>query len=145
MCKKVSKERKIMETTDGYFTQNDKITKKRLVVIVKQRKRDGALAVAKIHTPEGKNPDNFVQGVVLKANEHSSLKQDSVVNKHVVVGTKGADKTYKPIYYRDFTDTGDKVTKNDQRKILKGAGGKNKQHQKTEKTKIKRWQKGFKK
>ena len=113
--------------------------------MVKQRKRDGALAVAKIHTPEGKKSENFVKGVVLKPENHSSLKKDSVVSKKIIVGTKDKDKNYKPIYKGDLVDTGDKLTKKEHRKILKGAGGTDKEHHKSEKKKVKRWEQGFRK
>ena len=143
--KKGTDVRKIMKTTDGYFTKNYKIKKPRTVAVVMQRKDDGALAVVKIHSAEGKGREHFMEGIVLKADKHTALTEDSVVGKHIIVGTKDANKKFSPIYARDLVDTQDKITSKERRKILKGVGGKDKKHHKSEMEKVKRWKKRFKK
>ena len=49
---------KIYKTTDGYLGGDSKNKKPRHVVVVDQRVDDGALAVSKIHSKEGKKEKN---------------------------------------------------------------------------------------
>ena len=71
--KQKSDVRKIYKTTDGYFTRSDKNTKPRRVAVVKQRKDDGAMAVVKIYSKKDKSGKAYVEKLVLKPENHSSL------------------------------------------------------------------------
>ena len=143
--KKKSDVRKIYKTTDGYFTQNDKIKKPRHVAVIDQRKDDGALAVTKIYSQEGKSGDYYLEKPVLSPKKHSTLTEDSIVGRHVQVATKGKDKKYKPIYSRDLEETGDKLTRKEHRQIKRNLGGTDKKRQESSKKLLKDWHNHFKK
>ena len=142
--KKKSDVRKIYKTTDGYFTQNDKIKKPRHVAVIDQRKDDGALAVTKIYSQEGKSGDLYLEKPVLTPKKHSALKENSIVGRHVQVATKGKDKKYKPIYSRDLEETGDKLTRKEHRQIKRNLGGTDKKRQESSKKLLKDWHNHFK-
>ena len=145
--KRKSDVRKIYKTTDGYFTQDTKIKKPRRVAVVKQRKDDGALAVVKIYSKEGKDLSSnaYIKDLTLSPKDHKSLKEDSIVGNQVHVGTKSKDKEYKPIYSRDFEATKDKLTKKEHRQIEKTVQSENPKHRKTHEEKMKKWDKHFSK
>lgn len=133
--------RKIYKTTDGYFTQNSNIRKKRRVAVVDQRKKDGALAVTKIYSKEGKSGKAYVENVVLKPEKHSSLTKDSIVGSQVIIGTKGKDKKFNAIYKGDLDPTGDELTKKEHRAVKKAVHSDTKEHRETYEKKMQKWHK----
>lgn len=133
--------RKIYKTTDGYFTQTPNIKKKRRVAVIDQRKKDGALAVAKIYSKKGKSGKAYVNDVVLKPEKHSSLTEDSVVGSQVIIGTKGKEKKFNAIYKGDLEPTNDKLTKKEHRAVKKAVHNDTKAHRKTYKKKMRKWHK----
>lgn len=143
--RKKSDVRKIYKTTDGYFTENPKIKKPRRVAVVKQRTDDGALAVCKIYSKEEKEGTRFVQNLTLSPKKHKSLTEDSIVGGNVIVGTKGKDKTYKPIQSRDLSPTRDKLTKKEHRRIMENLGGGIEKYKKTNEKLLEDWENHFKK
>jgi len=142
--KKVSDKRKIYKTTDGYFTRNDKNTKPRRIAVVKQRKDDGAMAVVKIYSKKDKSGKAYVEKLVLKPENHSSITEDSIVGRRVYVGTKNKAGEYTPIFRGDLQATEDKLTKKEHRIVMKQAGGETKQYKKTSRKLLKSWEKHFK-
>lgn len=146
--KKSSDVKKIYKTTDGMLTNRPDIDKPRRVVAVAQRKDDGALAVSKIRSKKGKGGKSYIDDLVLKPKKHSSLTEDSIVERRVYIGVKVEDEkgtTYKPIFRGDLSDTGDKLSNREYRKVKKGVRGKTKQHKKTFKEKMRQWRNHFKK
>ena len=134
--------RKIFKTTDGYFTQNPKISKKRRVAVVEQRKKDGALAVCKIYSAKDKSGKAYVDNLVLRPEKHSSLTKNSIVGSQVIIGTKGKkDNRYKVIQSRDLEPTKDKLTKKEHRAIKRAVHNDTKEHRKTYIRKMKKWRK----
>lgn len=142
---KKSDVRKIYKTTDGYFTQDAKNKKPRSVAVIKQRKDDGAIAVCKIHSKEGKDEKRKVQGLVLSPKKHKSLKVDSVVSSNPIVATKGKDGKFKAIHARDFEPTKDKLNKKEHRHIMENLGGGIEKHKATNAKLLKDWENHFKK
>ena len=145
--KKGSDVKKIYKTTDGMLTNRLDIDKPRRVAAIDQRKDDGALAVVKIRSRKGKGGKPYIKEVVLKPENHISLTEESIVEKRVYIGVKIETEngtTFKPIFRRDLTDTGDRLTNAEYRKVKKGVFGETKQHKKTHKRKMKRWHKHFK-
>ena len=144
--KKRSSVGKIYKTTDGNLGNKSKSKKPRNVIAVEQRKSDGAIAVAKIHSKKGKNAaarSKYIQGVTLSPNKHPALKEPSIVEKRAIFGKKGG-KDFRPIHARDLEPTGDKLKGKELRAVRKGIQNDTKEHRESyEKTK-KRWQKGFK-
>lgn len=94
---------KIYTTTDGYFANNSANKKKRHVLVVDQRKSDGAVAVSKLHSQKP-NQKNCLKKPILSAQKHEVLTADTVVEKRVIRGVK-RDGQYKAIYTRDMTET----------------------------------------
>lgn len=131
---------KIMRTTDGYFAGNSANRKKRNVVVLAQRKDDGALAVVKLHRKQDKHT-NILKRFLLRARKHPALTADSVTETRVYVGNK----TQNPITKGDLTDTGDKLTWWEKFKLKRRAGGNTRKHRRTTRRKLKRWRKHFKK
>ena len=150
MCwkkKKGSDVKKIYKTTDGTLTNRPDIDKPRRVVAVDQRKDDGALAVAKIRSRKGKGGKSYITALILKPEDHISLTEESIVEKRVYIGIKIETEegtTFKPIFERDLSDTGDRLTNKEYRKVKKGVSGDTKQHKQTYKRKMRRWRKHFK-
>lgn len=131
---------KIMKTTDGYFAENPKNIKNRNVAVIAQRKKDGAVAVVKLHEDKpGKSQDNLIPGIKLTPQNHPALEKVTVVEKRVYYGTKSR----KPIFKGDLTDTGDKLSVKEKKIIDRGAGGSSKKNQKTRKRTTRNWRKGF--
>lgn len=137
--------RKIFETIDGFFTQNPKISKRRRVAVIKQRKDDGALAVVKIYSQdEKKTGQQYINGMVLSPKKHKSLTKDSIVGSKAIVGTKSKDGKFAPIYKSDLTPTGDKLTRKEHHTIMENLGGGNPQHKQTNENLLDKWDKHFK-
>ena len=141
---KKSDVRKIYKTIDGYFTDNSKIDKPRRVAVIDQRKDDGALAVVKIYSKKDKKGKAYVDKVVLRPKNHSSLTEDSIVGSKIHIGRKGKDGQYKAILAREMKPTNDELTKREHRKIKKYNGGKTKKNKKTAKRTLRLWKKHFK-
>lgn len=133
---------KIMRATDGYFAGNLANRKKRNVVVVAQRKDDGALAVVKLHREQDKHT-NILKRFLLRARKHHALTADSVTETRVYIGI--GKKAKKPIMPRDLSDTGDKLTWWEKLKLKRRAGGNTRKHRRTTRRKLKRWRKHFRK
>lgn len=94
---------KIYTTTDGYFADNPRNKKKRHVVVVDQRRSDGAVAVSKLHSQkEGRK--GCINNLVLSPQKHETLTKDTVVERRVIHGVKRNGK-HKPIYRNELTGT----------------------------------------
>lgn len=151
--KKKSDIGKIYWTNDGYFTQheNPKKTKPRPVAVVDQRKSDGALAVAKLHKKDGKSGKDCIDGLVIKASEHTSLKDDSIVERRVIIGTRKSgvksetEKNHRPIFKGDLMPTNDKLTKSELKSVLDGVQNDSPEHRATYERTMRKWHDGFKK
>ena len=145
--RKKSAVKKIYKTTDGFFNNKPTIKKPRNVAAIKQRKKDGAVAVVKIHSEEGKEEKigkNYIPNLVLTPEQHSALTKRSIVGRQVIIGVKDGD-TFRPILTRELTETNDKLTRKELKTIRKAVHNDTKQHRKTYKKKLKKWRKGFKK
>ena len=144
---------KIYWTNDGYFTQheNPKKTKPRPVAVVDQRKQDGALAVTKLHKKEGKSGKDCIDGLVIKASDHTSLKGDSIVERRVIIGTRKsgakseAEKNHRPIFKGDLIPTNDKLSKAELKSVLDGVQNDSPEHRATYERTMRKWHDGFKK
>ena len=144
---------KIYWTNDGYFTQheNPKKTKPRPVAVVDQRKSDGALAVTKLHKKDGKSGKDCIDGLVIKASEHTSLKGDSIVERRVIIGTRKsgakseAEKNHRPIFKGDLIPTNDKLSKAELKSVLDGVQNDSPEHRATYERTMRKWHDGFKK
>ena len=136
--KKRSDVKKIYKTTDGLFTGRADITKPRRVAAIDQRKDDGALAVVKIYSKKGRDGKLYIDKLVLKPEDHGSLTEDSIVGSKLLVGIKittESGEEYKPLFERDFAETGDRLTKAEHKAIKKGIRNKGT---------AKKWKKHFK-
>lgn len=134
---------KIYITRDGFFNDKPKQKKKRRVAVVEQRKDDGAVAVAKIMSKNGREEKigkTFVPDLVLSPEQHISLTEDSVVERRVIFGTQAK----KAIHTRELEGTEDRLTKEELKKIRKHAGGAEKKNHKTYKKMKKKWKRHFK-
>lgn len=147
---------KIYTTTDGYFTQNPAITKKRRVAVIDQRDSDGALAVTKIYSKYDENGKErkgkaYIPGLTLSPKKHSSLKKDSVVGTQVHIGTKKAgaktpaEKNYRPIYKWELKKTRDKLAKSELKTVQMNVKNDTPEHRATHERTMKKWHDGFKK
>lgn len=134
---------KIMKTTDGYFNNRQDIKKERNVAVVAQRKDDGAVAVVKIRSEKEGRQNTSIKGVTLKPNTHPALTENSLVEKNLRVSrTVNGEKTIlKPA---EMKETGDKLTLNERRKIMRGLKGPTKENRAKTTQKIKSWRKHFK-
>ena len=144
--KKKSAVRKIYKTTDGYLAGRPKINKSRKIAVIEQRKDDGAVAVVKIYSKDGKENKIgkvYIPDLILSPDEHPSLKKPSVVGREVFFGVKEGDKYYA-FFPKNFRDEDDMLTKREVRNIKKNAGGQTKKNKKTLKKQTKQWRKHFK-
>lgn len=91
---------KIYTTTDGYFADNPTNKKKRHVLVIDQRRSDGAIAVSKLHSKKS-NQKNCLKKPILSAKKHEAIAVDTVIEKRVIHGVKRKDK-YTAIYTRDM-------------------------------------------
>lgn len=133
---------KIYKTTDGYLSNNPANKKKRNVVVVEQRKKDGAVAVSKIRSKKGNNEKNYVDGLTLLPTEHKGITKPSVVETRVIFGVKRGGK-HTPIFASDIEKTRDRLTKKEMRKLNKQKGGKSTQNRRTFRKTRKKWRNGF--
>ena len=137
--------KQIYKTTDGYLSGNARNKKPRHVVVVDQRVDDGALAVSKIHSKEGKKGDWHIKHLTLKPKKHESLTKPSAVEHRVIVGVKEpGTKRYKPIKSRDMQKTNDRVTNCEYKRIKRGLGGKTRANRTTAKNTLAKWHNHFK-
>lgn len=137
----------IFKTTDGYLSGRPKIKKPRNVAAVNQRKKDGAVAVVKFYSKEGKEDKigkTLIPNLELTPDKHSSLTKTSVVGRQVIIGIKDGE-SFKPIYISDLSKTGDKLSRKELKAIRKAVHNDTKQHRKTHKKRMRKWHKGFKK
>lgn len=144
--KKESAVRKIFKTTDGALSNAPRVKKERNVAAIEQRKDDGALAVVKIFSEEGKEEKigkTFIPNLVLTPEQHSALTKRSIVGRQVIVGIKQGD-SFKPIFIGDLEKTDDKLTRRELRKIRKQVNNNSHKNRRTYKKKIKRWRRHFK-
>ncbi len=141
--KKTAKRGDFYKTTDGYFTSDTQIKKERTVVVYDKRQDDGALAVSKIYSKNGKNPKNLIDGLTLTPKKHKSLAEDSAVGTRVIFGVKDG-KNYKPIYASDLQKVNDKLKCAEKKKYIKGAGGKEEKHKETLRNTTDKWKSHFK-
>ena len=142
MCKRKKSVGKIYKTTDGYLTNHPIKKKPRRVAAIDQRVDDGALAVVKIYSKKEKDGKYRVKKLVLKPEKHKSLTVDSEVGTQVIIGYKDGD-TYRALYASDMVDTGDKLKRQELKKVKRQAGGTDKKLRQTNKRKMRRWKKHF--
>ena len=117
------------------------------MAVVDQRKDDGALALVKIHSEEGKKPNVYIEGVVLTTSEHSALKEVSIIENRVYYGIKRKENGQVvriPIYKGDLTATDDRLTDSELEKVNKGIQGKTTEKQEKHKAKMQKWHNHFK-
>ena len=143
MCKK-NDEGKIYKTTDGFFTYNDNITKKRLVTVVHQRE-DRAVTVAKLHSKSGKQGNSFIEGLSLSPLDHPSLNEETIIANSLIYGRKSKEGTKTKIMPDDMIDTGDKLKCRELRIVKKKRNADTIQHKKTRDKTLYRWKNFFKK
>ena len=154
--KKKSDVGKIYKTTDGYFTQNPAITKKRRVAVIDQRDSDGALAVTKIYSKYEENGKErkgkaYIADLTLSPKKHSSLKKDSVVGNQVYIGTRKAgaktpaEKNFQAIFKGDLQPTTDNLTKKELKTIRDKLQNDTLEHRATHERTMQKWHNGFKK
>lgn len=148
MCrKKKSSVGKIYKTTDGALRGRSDIKKPRNVAVVKQRKDDGAVAVVKIYSKKGKEAKigkNYIPGLTLSSDKHSSLTEDSIVGRQVIFGVKTDTGKYESLYPSNYRDTKDNLTRQELRKVKREVHNDKKKHRKKYKSKVKKWKKHFK-
>lgn len=138
---------RIFETADGIFNGRTDITKPRPVAIIEQRK-DGALAMVKLHTKAGKKEGLYIKDLVLTPQEHASLSEDSIVENRLYIGKSikdpnGSGRIYIPIYRRDLKDRNDKLSRAEYKAIVKALKGDTKEKRRQYKKKIKDWRKFY--
>ena len=154
--KKKSDVGKIYKTTDGYFTQNPAITKKRRVAVIDQRDSDGALAVTKIYSKYDENGKErkgkaYIDDLTLSPKKHSSLNHESIVGTQVHIGTKKAgvktpaEKNFQPIIKRELEPTKDRLTKAELKKVQDSVHNDTPGHRATHERTMEKWHSGFKK
>lgn len=141
--KKTAKRGDFYKTTDGFFRDKEIINKSRMVVIYDKREDDGALAVSKIYSKDGKNPKNLIDGLTLTPKKHKSLTEDSAIGTRVIFGIKDGN-GYKPIQERDLIKLNDKLNCTEKKKYIKGAGGKEERHKETLRNTTEKWKNHFK-
>lgn len=138
--------KKIYATTDGYFNNKPRQKKPRYVAVVDQRD-DGAVAVVKIYSKgdkEQKGTNAYIKDLTLSPNEHTVLKEDSIVGNQFIIGVKQTDGSFKPIHTRDFNATNDKLTTQEHKKIKENVQNDTIQHRSTHKRKMEKWHSHFK-
>lgn len=129
------------KTTDGFLGGKPHIKKPRTVAATEQRKADGAIAVVKISSKEGKEEKigkDFIPDLELNPQDHTALTETSIVSRQVIFGVKDGDK-FKPLYTSDLTETGDKLTEQELKKINKEVHNTLKKHRKTYEKKKQKW------
>ena len=143
--KKKSEEGKILKTIDGYFNDRPDIDKTRRVVVIEQRKDDGAVAVVKIYSQKDRKGKAFIANLILTPEEHKALTENSIVGSQVIIGVKQKNGAFKPIFTRELTETGDELTEEELKTVKKGVHNDTPKHRQTYRTKMKRWRRHFRK
>lgn len=128
---------KILKTSDGFLRGKIIKYKNRLVVVIAQRK-DGAIAVSKIHALQGKNTKDLLNKVVLKPRKHKSLNEDSAVDTSVIWG-RSLSNNYGAFYIDNFLDTNDRLSNFELLRLSLNRRFKNKKHFITYKKTKKKW------
>ncbi len=147
---KADKTGRIYKTTDGYLSGRSDIKKPRNIAAIEQRADDGALAVVKIYSLNGKEKKskkgkNYIPDLVLSPKEHAALKEDSIVGRQVIVGVKqGNGKPPKSILPRELQATNDKLTKKELKKVKAEVQNDNPKNRAHHKKKMKSWRHHFK-
>lgn len=100
---------------------NERSKKPCRVAVVKQCKEDGALAVLKIYSQKDKSGKSYVDQLVLKPKDHSSLTEDSIVGRHIYIASKDSEGKYKAIFGRNLKETDNKLTKKEHRTVMRRA------------------------
>ena len=80
----------------------------------------------------------YIDKLVLKPEEHTSLTEESIVGSKVLVGVKVKTKNgeeFKPLFRGDLVDTGDRLTTKEHKAVKKGVRNKGT---------VKKWRKHFK-
>lgn len=144
---------KIAFTSDGYLSGRKegrkKKYKRRRVVVVHEREDDRALAVAKIESKKGKEDKigkDFIPDLTLKKEKHSSLTEESIVERRVYFGTKkkGSDK-HEKITAETILLTKDKLTDKELKKVRDEVGNATPEFRATYEKTLKAWENHFKK
>ena len=135
--------RRIYLTTDGFFNNRPHIKKPRRIAVVDQRRMDGALAVVKIYSAEGKTGTDYIGDLILTPDKHSSLTKNSIVGRQVYIGIK-KNNTFVPLYRGDFEPTEDMLTHREYRAVRRNMGGPTRENKRTAKRTIRKWKRGFK-
>lgn len=133
--------KKIYKTTDGFLSNSPRVKKQRRVAAVEQRKKDGAIAVVKIFSKEGKEEKigkDFIPNLELSPEQHSSLTETSIIGRNVIFGIKNGS-NYKLIFASDLEKTDDFLTKKELSAIRKAVHNCKKEHRKTYKKKRRKW------
>lgn len=143
--KKKSADGKIYKTTEGFLGDYPLNKKRRRVAVVEQREDDGAVAIVKIFSKKGRNGKAFIANLILTPEEHKSLTENSIVGSQVIIGIKQKNGTYKPIFTRELTETGDALTEEEMEAVKKGVHNDTPQHRETYKKRMKRWRRHFRK
>lgn len=142
--KRKSAVRRIFKTTDGFLSNAPRVKKTRRVAAIEQRKKDGAMAVVKFFSKEGKEEKigkDFIPNLELSPEEHSALTETSIVGRRVIFGIKdGTD--YKLIFASDLEKTEDILSKKELKVIRKAVHNYKKEHRKAYKKKRRKWLKG---
>ncbi len=140
----------IFKTTDGFFNGKPWINKTRRIIVVLQRKDDGAVIVAKISKKRGKEAKigkDYIPDLVLSPTAHPSVTEDSIVERVVHFGVRRINENgeveYQVILPSDLEATGDRLTRRELRKVRKEVRNACKAHRKAYKKTVKQWKKHF--
>lgn len=139
--------RKIYKTTDGYLDNRPRNKKPRHVVVVDERD-DGAIAVSKIHSLEGKNTTSGVKNLILKPKKNRlTITEESFVENKVYISRKIKEEdkiNYQLFYPRNFRETNDKLSLLEFAKLKHNLQNDNQHQKKAYKSKMKKWKNHFK-
>ena len=140
----------IFKTTDGYFKGKPWISKTRRVIVILQRKDDGAVIVTKISKKRGKEAKigrDYIPDLILSPTDHPSLTEDSIVGRRVWFGIQQindqGELEYQAILPSNLEATGDRLTRRELRKVKKEVRNACKAHRKAYKKTVKQWKKHF--
>ncbi len=141
---------KIYITTDGFFSGKPNKGKNRRIAVIDQRKDDGAVAVVKIASKEGKESKigkDYIPDLVLSPKKHKSLSQDSIVQRKAHISHGKSTEPHQPIYPSDLSKPKkrDKLKKKELKTVLREVGNDTPEHRKTHENTMKKWKNHFKK
>ena len=141
----------ILKTTDGFFNGRTDIKKARNVAVTEQRSDDGAIAITKISSKQGKEDkmgQTYIPDLTLKPEEHSALEEDSIVSRKMIVGVtrtnEKGEKIKRAIFPDDLQKTGDRLTSEELQKIRDELHNDDPKHREYRESLLKRWLKHFK-